>query len=119
MTKNWHKNHISTKWGIGILGILLLGLIIFLTQINQTQNLFSRAAPYNPDTQVYFGKTQYGMTNGKDIDIPIFISTSKEHPFLNMHLTINLPKNIFNILVLLLLIILFLLRIYLLPINPI
>lgn len=37
MAKDWHKKHISTKWGIAILGFLLLAGILLVTVLQQSQ----------------------------------------------------------------------------------
>jgi hypothetical protein len=51
--KNWHQTHIPTKTGIIIIVILLAGLGIILTQINNNQDTRSRAMTSKDPNQKY------------------------------------------------------------------
>ncbi len=43
MVKSWHNRHISTKWGIAIIGFMLLSIVLLIPILGQNQDPRSNA----------------------------------------------------------------------------
>ena len=50
MAKGWHNTHIPTPVGVLILGILLLGTIVLISQLGNNQDNRGRASPGDTST---------------------------------------------------------------------
>lgn len=51
LTKGWHNKHISTKWGVSILGLLVFSLLLLIPVLQKSQNIQSEAAYNRSDPQ--------------------------------------------------------------------
>ena len=60
MAKSWHKKHISTKWGIAIIGFLLLSVILTVFVLSKSQDLRSNAMVKKTDISCVMKNGQSG-----------------------------------------------------------
>jgi hypothetical protein len=61
MAKGWHNTHISTKWGVVIIGFLLISVIILIPVLGQSQDPRSHASVLRSESA-----TQSMGTTGKE-----------------------------------------------------
>jgi hypothetical protein len=59
MARTWHNKHISTSWGIAILGFLVISLALLIPVLNQYQDIRSNAMYMSGGTGKYSCPANY------------------------------------------------------------
>ena len=74
--RSWHKKHISTKWGVIVLGLLLVSGILLVTTLQNTQVLTSHAY-----TETGTGNSEPCSVKTKFFTLPCLKKKMPDNPY--------------------------------------